>query len=911
MTFPILGGNSAVSVTGYQIDNSLRFNSGDSSSLSRTPSSAGNRAVWTWSAWVKLDGASTQNIGMFTAGGWSAGQDGTGLLYYNSQFLTYWNAPSPLSYSTGTFTDSTAWYHLVLQANTSTLKLWVNNQLQNSDSISGNGAINNTTEMAMGRYSGITNAFFYNGYMAEVHFVDGTAKAPTDFGEFDEDSGIWKPKEYDSSYGTNGFHLDFEDSSSLGNDVSGNNNDFTATNLASTDQTTDTPTNNWVVVNNLDKGQSNASYMMNLSEGNLKISGEAESSSARASGFIMSAGKWYWEVCLISAGIFQAVGIDASNSDLTTEGTGVDANSIGYYSHTGLTRRGGTATTSGSTWTTTGDIIGIAYDGDNGTLNFYKNNSLQSNNYTGLTEDFWMPSFASRNGSMVVNFGQDGSFAGNKTAQGNADGNGFGDFYYAPPSGYLALCTQNLATVNSYTIDDGSQFFNTAIWSGDGTDDRSITGVGFQPDTVWYKERNNGVSHRWVDAVRGIGKELYVDINNAEYSASNELQAYESDGFQIGSDGSINGSGDTYVGWCWKAGGTTPTQTYTVKVVSDSGNKYRFDDYGTSAVTLDLQEGGTYTFDQSDSSNSGHPLRFSTTSDGTHGSGSEYTTGVTTTGTPGSAGAKTVITVSASAPTLYYYCTQHSGMGGQANTNSTFGSSNFSGSIQSKVSANTTAGFSIVTYTGTGSDTNVGHGLGVAPKCYIIKSRTRADSWIVGHTALGTSTYPYNLILDQTGAKSGGSYDDYLTADPTSTVLNLGNAGNVNASGDTYVAYCFAEIEGYSKFGKYTGTGTRPSPYVYTGFKPAMVIYKMATTSGIWVILDAKRDPDNYVAQYLRPDSLSAEAGYNILKFTSNGFLIDIPSPDGNTNLSGEDVIYMAFASNPFVSSSGVPNTAR
>ena len=178
-----------------------------------------------------------------------------------------------------------------------------------------------------------------------------------------------------------------------------------------------------------------------------------------------------------------------------------------------------------------------------------------------------------------------------------------------------------------------------------------------------------------------------------------------------------------------------------MKVVSDSGNKYRFDDFGTSAVTLDLQEGGTYTFDQSDSSNSGHPLRFSTTSNGTHGGGSEYTTGVTTTGTPGSSGAKTVITVVASAPTLYYYCTQHSGMGGQANTNSTFGSSNFSGSIQSTVSANTTAGFSIVSYTGSGSNATIGHGLGSASDVVIIKERTSAGEWVFGHTSLGFTKF--------------------------------------------------------------------------------------------------------------------------------------------------------------------------
>ena len=140
---------------------------------------------------------------------------------------------------------------------------------------------------------------------------------------------------------------------------------------------------------------------------------------------------------------------------------------------------------------------------------------------------------------------------------------------------------------------------------------------------------------------------------------------FNKNGFTIGPQNEVNTSGENYVAWCWKSSGTAQSATYAVKVVSDSGNKYRFDDFGSSAVTLELSEGGTYTFDQSDSSNSSHPLRFSTTSDGTHGGGSEYTTGVKTSGTPGTAGAFTRITVATGAPTLYYYCTQHSGMGGR------------------------------------------------------------------------------------------------------------------------------------------------------------------------------------------------------------------------------------------------------
>ena len=230
-----------------------------------------------------------------------------------------------------------------------------------------------------------------------------------------------------------------------------------------------------------------------------------------------------------------------------------------------------------------------------------------------------------------------------------------------------------------------------------------------------------------------------------------------------------------YVAWNWLAAGTTPSNTYTVKVVSDSGNKYRFDDFGTSAVTLEISEGGTYTFDQSDSSNSGHPLRFSTTSDGTHGGGSEYTTGVTTYGTPGQAGAYTRITVAASAPTLYYYCTQHSGMGGQANTPTTNSFSNFDGNLQTNISPNPTAGFSIVSWTGANAQATLGHGLGVAPTVIINKSRTSTAVWAVYHTSNG---WTKRLVLSSTdAAATSGTFDD--TA-PTSSVFYLGQTSTSN-----------------------------------------------------------------------------------------------------------------------------------
>tara|TARA_A100001015_G_scaffold241735_1_gene276056 strand:- start:22 stop:717 length:696 start_codon:yes stop_codon:yes gene_type:complete len=217
---------------------------------------------------------------------------------------------------------------------------------------------------------------------------------------------------------------------------------------------------------------------------------------------------------------------------------------------------------------------------------------------------------------------------------------------------------------------------------------------------------------------------------------------------------------------------------------------------------------------------------------GTHGGGSEYTTGVTTAGTPGQAGAYTQIVVAASAPTLYYYCTNHSGMGGAVNTNSTLGSSNFDGTIQSTVKANASAGFSIVTYTRNGSNITVGHGLGVAPNIYIRKRRDSSDSWIAYNTILdGSMDY---LVLNSTDAKVNSS----LTV-PTSTKFYDDGSGNM-------VVYAFSEVAGYSKFGSYTGNGNADGTFVFTGFRPAWVMIKRSSASGNnWEVRDIKRDPFN------------------------------------------------------------------
>jgi hypothetical protein len=792
MTFPILGANSAVG--GYLIDNSLRFNDGDTPRLDKTFSTS-NRKTWTWSCWVKRSTVSNANQRLIS---YFVSPNQTFIRIDSSDRFEFFAGGYKIL-SSAKLRDVSAWYHLQISTDTTQatdsdrMKMYINGvQItdfdtetyvpQNYDTFFNYGA----TQIC-GDDSASPNEVF-DGYMAEVHFIDGQALSPTDFGEFDEDSGIWKPIRYSGSYGTNGFYLDFENSGSLGADQSGNGNDFTPTNLASTDQTTDTPTNNFATMNAVSQGT-----LATLSEGNLKYTNPSVNSGdlVRVSTQAFSTGKWYAEFYRVGGNLI--VGIQKSDYDNSNKKLGEDAEGYGFFVD-GRKTNNNTFTSYGSSYGV-GDVVGIAYDADLGTLAFYVNGVSQGNAFTGLSGEFV---FATGNNSTsatngIFNFGQDSSFAGNKTRQNNSDGNGYGDFYYTPPSGYLALCTQNLATELSPTIDDGSQYFNTVLYTGNGSTN-VITGVGFQPDFVWTKLRSQVGSHSLADLIRGGTAVLRSDLTVAEVTRANHIQSFDSDGFTLAADGTSNLNTSTNVAWNWLASNSS--------------------------------------------------------------------------------------------------------------------SSNTNGSITSTVSANTTAGFSIITYTGNGtSGATVGHGLGKVPSMVVTKARNDSPShWRTYH--IGLIDYTYAVTLNDTHAQTTG-YG--LNASPTSSVFELTNSSQRNQNTINYIAYCFAEIEGYSKFGKYTGNGSTDGTFVYTGFRPAFVIIKVISTTENWVIRDNKRDPYNNVYHQLLANASSAEDTTNDGRFSqdflSNGF--KIRASHATTNQSGQTYIYMAFAENPFVSSTGIPVTAR
>jgi hypothetical protein len=787
----------------YQIEQSLRFNDDDSAYLSRTPASAGNRKTWTWSAWVKRGNLGGTQI-LFSA----VNPTFDGITFETDKIrLTLASGAVGEIETNAVFRDPSSWYHLVAvidttdATSTDRMRLYINGERVTSfsaaayPSLNYDGFINQTIEHNVANRVGTSLTF--DGYMAEVNFIDGTALDPTSFGE--TKSGIWVPKAYSGSYGTNGFYLSFADSAAIGDDLSGNGNDWTANNLVATDVVLDSPTQNWCVFN---RGEPQAN-VYTFSEGNLKVVSPSTGFPYLLSTMYVASGKWYGEFLLNSSSGFELVGIETAPF-YGNKLIGADADGWGYASWDGNFLNNSSGTAYGNTYTTN-DIIGVALDLDNGYLYFSKNGVWQNSGDPASgasgTGGIDISSIAGTAVSMGVsdndnggsstftaNFGQDSSFAGATTAGGNTDANGLGDFKYSVPASYLSLCTANLPdpVIDPAQDDVPADYFNTVLYSGNSST-QSITGVGFQPDWVWLKSRSTaGSPHALFDAVRGVSKFLQSDQTQSELDFSADVTSFDSDGFGLthsASSNVSNTSGRTYVAWNWLAGNGT--------------------------------------------------------------------------------------------------------------------SSNTDGTITSTVSVNQKAGFSVVSYTGTAGGTQtVGHGLGAAPVFIISKNRTDAGTdW---YTATGfLSGWNWNsdyFKLNTTGAKATDGGGTVFPVAPTSAVFTIGDAAT-NGSGKNYIAYCFAEVEGYSKFGSYTGNGSTDGPFVYCGFRPAWVMVKRTDSADNWNIVDVKRDTGNVADHYLNADASSAEGIFTIVDILSNGF----KARDAlSTSVSGGTYIFMAFAESPF-----------
>jgi len=813
----IIQGNTKVSAGGYNIAQSIRFNRSDSAYLTRT-FSTDEGDTWTFSLWLKRGQLSTGNNQYF----FSEESGASGMAFVTStDTLRLYNGATVYN-STPVYRDTSGWYHIVFSSNAGTWVCYVNGE-QVSGFTGTATLFNRNNQWNICRH--VSNSNHFDGYLAEIYWIGDQALAPTDFGEFNDD-GVWVPKAYAGTYGTNGFYITGEDSADLGADYSGNGNDFTSSGLTASDQMPDSPTDNYCTLNPL-TGVNAGSSVVTEANGNLE--GTMTANYVGTFGTLgANSGKYYFEysyaadgnysdgrlnggvVCVETAdhGYFRIDGSFFYFPDRTTEGNYMilHRNGTGELSNTGTSRIA--YNTSLSSASATGgpeggpDIYMVALDLDNNNIYWGKNGTWYGSGgtsgsaYTDATPagilsthqgKYFAPAFwfngATSGTTTVLNCGQDATFGGRYSSPA-------GDFYYTPPTGFSALSTANLPEP---TIKDGSAHFNTILYTGNGSaTTRSLTGVGFQPDFVWKKIRSSA-DHHWLhDAVRGADKGLNSNRTDSEYT-STRLTSFDSDGFSFAtSDPDTNGSGSTYVAWNWLAGNGT--------------------------------------------------------------------------------------------------------------------ASNTDGTITSTVSANQTAGFSIVTYTGTGSAATVGHGLGAEPQFIAIKGRTNVDSWgVYPGTSMGYGGQ-YRLKLNETSPVLATSVY-WNNTDATSSVFTVNTDAQVNGSGVDYVAYCWNEVEGFSKIGKYTGNGSADGPFLWCGFRPAFVLVKRTNTADNWVIVDSSRNSYNVANLRIYPDTTNADITSTIYDFLSNGF--KLRASDGGVNGSGSTYIFMAFAEHPFGGSGVAPVPAR
>jgi hypothetical protein len=492
-------------------------------------------------------------------------------------------------------------------------------------------------------------------------------------------------------------------------------------------------------------------------------------------------GKWYFEMYQPYSSLGYLFGITPTSENPTLGSSG----NLGYNQYNasgGKQYATGSRTDYGTAWYTSGQtyIISCYYDSDNGKIGYYMNGTDQGFAFTDVVAGTYFASYRCGSGGTgsaptTANFGQNGTFNGAVTAQGNADANGIGDFYYAPPSGYKALCTANLPDP---AIPLSSAHFNTLLYTSNNST-LSVTGAGFQPDFIWFKNRTNANRHALFDSVRGVTKRITSNGTDAEVADPDTLTSFDSDGWSIGADTQQYGvnytAGSSFVSWNWKANGS--------------------------------------------------------------------------------------------------------------------GSNDTSGDIDATVSANTAAGFSIVTWTSNGSnDGTVPHGLGVVPDVVLYKDRASTQPWYFLTTVIdGSQDY---LILNTTAAKA-----DLSSAYGPVTSSVFPNFGFTNSNG--IVAYCFVSKPSFSKVGIYTGNGSADGPFISTGFKPAWVMVKRTDTTGEWVIFDNKRSPFNVVDKLLLAENSSAEYTVaNTMDINSNGF--KMRDTHASRNANNGVYLYMAFAESPF-----------
>lgn len=851
---------------GYNLTKSLRFRSSASAYLNRTPSSTGNRQIWTWSAWVKRGTLGTYS-GLFGVPVTSS--------TFNEIRFTDTNTLSIFEYDIGTsttfyrldttqvFRDPSAWYHIVFafdstQATSSNrCKLYVNGvqvialstatyPSQNYNTLVNTASVANQIGMA-------TNDYF-DGYQAEVNFIDGQQLTPSSFGSTNALTGVWQPAKYTGTYGTNGFYLPFTDNSAttpvgLGKDFSGNTGTTVIGTTTSGSNSMTVVSLTGIAVGNTVTGLGipTGTYVTAASVLTVTLSQNATSSNV-SQNYNFAGNNWTCNNISLTAG--------STYDSMTDVPTLTSATTANYCVWNPLSLGTNITTTNG---------------------NLTAQNTVSESNHRmvkstfGLTTGKWYWELNVNNSANVDIVGLTTTVSGLGALSGYAGDIGYG-----------------------YNTTSGAYYANTG-WTTNGTPSpfptSGVINIAYDADAgkIWF-----GSNGTWFNSGSpSTGANAAATYSGTAYTFVPALSIYANTGSWNLNCGQRPFSYTPPTGFV--ALNTFNLPEPSIKAGNKNFNAVTYTGNGTAGKTVTgvgFQPDFTWIKSRSDADShylvnnvAGYTKYLLSNSTQAEVTNSNIVTSSDSDGfTVGSSGAVNGNTAT--------YVAWNWKAGNSA------GSSNTAGSITSTVSANPTAGFSVVTYTGNNTLSTVGHGLGASPKFIIVKTRSGNDNWVCYHGSLGVQYY----TLLNTTASSYNNLSDYWSATaPSSSVFGINAYGGVNTNGATYVAYCFAEVAGYSKFGSYTGNGSTDGAFVHLGFRPKFVMIKISSGgSGNWEIFDTSRNTYNQMDLLLLPSSSAAESnayGSYYIDATSNGF--KVRGSGLGFNGSGETLIYAAFAENP------------
>ena len=932
----LAGAAGSGGAAGYEITRSLRFNSADSAYLDRTPSSAGSNTTWTLSTWVKKTGNDNHIFG--AGAGNTPGRFGFGF-NGSDKFFAFVIASGSTVFSITTdavFRDPAAWYHIVLIADTANstqadrFKIYVNGVLQ---SVSGtlmpssqNTFVNTTAAHTFGRRS-YTAADYFNGYLASTILVDGTAKDVTDFGAFDS-NGVWQAAAYSGTYGTNGFHLDFSDNSSnvaLGFDANVEDTRYSA--FVTGFQSSFPPANMFDGSTSTFTLGSNGGGIMTFTPATAipytAASGGVElylHPGSQPDRFRINGGSWVnqtnqatggWQTISTGDGSITKMEFqDQATSEaviyaIRVNGTILtDPSGANDWTVNNLSVASGAGNDSLIDTPTNYEAASGNNGGNYCTLNPLAKTTGQDPTLTNGNLDFGAAingNFTNSVGTIAVSSGKWYVEYTIGTNVGSSNGLGF-------------INSESLASAGgSYGIgqaSDGWLRTTSVVYNNSSSAVSSLTSISSGDVVMLALDIDNGKAWWGLNGTfensgnPSAGSNAMVTFTPGGKSFVIGISAYHA---SVVASGVINFGARNFA-YSAPTGFKSICTTNLDDPLIPDGSAYfqakTFTGNGGTQSVSDLKFSPDFLWfkNRTDSSAAAHRL-FDTVRGASKTLFSNLTNDeleVANSLTSFDSNGFTVGSgnwVNGSGDGIIAWAWD-------AGTGSPV--SNTDGSITSQVRANPTAGFSIATYTGTGSAATVGHGLNAAPEMIILKGRNFADDWRVYHKYLdATEPEDYYLQLHSANAKSADQNASFMNdTAPTSSVFSLGTDSAINGSTRTMVAYCFAPVEGYSAFGSYVGGS---SPFVYTGFKPRFVLAKNVSGSFNWFIADSERGTSNPFDELLYPNESIAEttsgSSDNII-FNSNGFTIE---GSGNTvNQSGSTFIYLAIAEHPFSANGGL-----